>query len=166
MGCFMDYYRIEVEGGCEAIASIKEAIEKFSPDCIIEQEKNVISVWETLCVEDEDDACDFARLLARAANGSNFKMEGTNEYSVGGGIMFFLSELKNGELTFQHSDYCDEYSSEMFEDCDTYEEFCEMYDDEISEDGFKKIKENEFTYHIDGEIFVDIPLGEVILLDY
>ena len=166
MGYFMDYYRIEVEGERKAIVSIKEAIEKFSSDCSVEQKKNIISVFETHRVEDADDACDFARLLARAANGANFKMEGTNEYSVGGGTMFFAAELKNGELTFRHSDYCEEYSSEMFEDCDTYEDFCDMYDDEISEEDYKKIKENEFTYYLDGEIYVDLPLGEAILLDY
>jgi hypothetical protein len=38
--------------------------------------------------------------------------------------MFFAAELKNGELTFRHSDYCEEYSSEMFEDCDKGIEKC------------------------------------------
>ena len=57
-------------------------------------------------------------------------------------------------------------SSTELEDYDTYEDYCEDYDEIESEEDFEKVKDNEFTYLINGEIFVELPMGEAIYLEY
>ena len=170
MGCFNDYYMIKVEDENNAMNSIREAIKNFShEECTMKQEGNVIRVWDTYRVDEQiSTACDFVRLLARAANGVNFTMEGSNEYSCGGGTMFYAAELKDGELTFRHTDWCDECNCEEFEEYETYEDYCEEYGEDsiASEEDFIRAKENEFTYHLDGKVYVDLPLGEVIHVEY
>ena len=107
-------------------------------------------------------------MLARAANGANFKMEGSNEYSVGGGTMFYVAELNDGKLTFRNTDWCDVRNCEEFEDYETYEDFCEdCGDDEISsEEDFIKAKENEFTYTLGGKVYTELPIEETVVLEF
>lgn len=170
MGYFMDYYKIEVEGSADTVKSICEAIKSYShEDCKIEQNGSEILIWDTLRVtSDIDTAYDFAIMLARAANGTNFKMEGSNEYSVGGGTMFYVAELKNGKLTFSNTDWCYACNREEFEDYETYEDFCEdCGDDEISsEEDFIKAKENEFTYTLNGKVYTELPIEETVVLEF
>ena len=170
MGYFMDYYKIEVDGSADAVNSMREAIINYSHEnCKIEQNGNELLVWDTLRVTDDiNTACDFAIMLARAASGANFKMEGSNEYSAGGGTMFYAAELKDGKLTFSNTDWCDALNSEELEDYETYEDFCEDCGDEeiASEEDFIKAKENEFTYVLDGKVYVDPPLADAVHLEF
>ena len=167
MGYFSDNYMIHVEGASNAVESIREAIKNFAPDCDMEQKGNVIHVCDTYRIMNIEQTCDFMALLARAAMGATFTMDGSTEYSVGGGVMYFAAELQNGELNFRHSDWCETYLSEELEEIETFEDFCEEYGDVLaSEDDFRRAKENEVTYYVDGEIYVDIPLGKVIHIEY
>ena len=159
-------FEIKVKGASEAVKAISEAIKRFDEDCYIYQTKKNITAEEIYKVYDEDDVYELATIVARAASGASFTMEGFIECTVSSEMMHFSIACENGKLAVRSSDWCYEYCSDALEEYDTYEEYCEDCDEIESEEDFEKVKDNELTYLIDGKIFTELPLGEAIYIEY
>ena len=130
------------------------------------EDTNAFKAFETTQVEGVNDVCELAKMMARAANGANFNVEGCIERSCGD-EMNFIVDFSEGKLVVRHSDWYCGYGREMVEDYETYEEYCaDMIGDLVSEENFKKIKENDFVYEIDSKIFLELPIDNVIELEY
>ena len=166
MACYNDFYYIEVKGDKKDVAAICKAVAEFAPKSDVTKEKNVIRISDTYCVGEEEEICAFVALIARAAGGASFTLEGETEYSSGGGTMCFYAEFKNGTLTMRFSDWCEAHSAEWFDDYETYEEYCYDWDDLASEEDFKTAKESERVYIIDGKAYTEAPLGEALVIEY
>lgn len=159
-------FEIKVKGASKAVKAISEAIKRFDEDCDIRQTKNCITVDDIYKVFDEDDVQELATVVARAASGASFTMEGFIECTVSSEMMHFSIACENGKLAVRSSDWCYEYCSDALEEYDTYKEYCEDRDDIESEEDFEKVKNNELTYFIGGKIFLEIPLREATYIEY
>ena len=77
MASYFEIFKINVEGSDKDVTAICEAIKSYAPDSNIECAGNMILIYDMCKIADEDDASDFARLLAQTANGASFTMEGS-----------------------------------------------------------------------------------------
>ena len=167
MATYLNYFEINVEGTKKTIESIREAICNYTPYYEIESIKNKkIIVSGLYTVSDVDDACELAKIIARASNGSNFKMEGEIECLVASDKMRFDIEFKNGTLTLRHSKWFYEHSNEELEECETYEEYLDEVDGGLNEEGFNFLTENEFAVEVDGEFMAELPYVEELYIEY
>ena len=165
MATFYDFWEIKVEGTSRAVNSICEAITNLEPECMIEKKRNIIRVWDTCKVSGEEGIADFAVMVARAADGANFTMDGYIECSGFATKMLFAVEFIEGELAMRYTDWIEVYNPSCLEDYETYEEYCEECE-EISEMEFQMIKENDETYCVGDKIYVTIPFVVSIKMEY
>ena len=166
MASYYEYFTINVEGDKKTIKSICEAIHNYAPDrkptC-----KNGTIIAEDMCkITGEEDACEFARVIARASNGANFKAEGTTECSVAGDTMKFEIELKDGNLTLRHSTWVYYWSNYDLEGCETYEEYLEELDNGLNEENFNFLLENEYGYDDNGKLVLEPSFIDEFQLEY
>ena len=167
MASYYEYFEIKVEGTDESVKSICEAVSNYAPNCEMACSEGKIIVENMCKIRDEDDACEFAQMLARASKGASFRAEGDTECSVSGEMMKFLVELVDGKLTLRHSTWYYEYCSMLLDDYETYEEYCEDEEEEIeNEEDFLIVKENEFSFLIDGEFLTEVPFIDEFQLEY
>ena len=166
MASYYEYFEIKVEGTDESVKSICEAIRNYAPNCEMACSEGKIIVENMCKIRNEDDACEFAQILAKTLKGANFSAEGSTECSVSGEMMKFLVELVDGKLTLRHSTWYNEYCSMLLDDYETYEEYCEEEDEIENEEDFLFVKENEITYCIDGEFLAEVPFIDELQLEY
>ena len=112
MASYNEFFEIKVEGTKETIKSICEAVRDYAPNADIKSSKKKVVIYDMCKIADEDDACDFAQMLARASKGASFRAEGRTECSVAGDIMNFEINFKNGKLTLRHTTWYYETSSD------------------------------------------------------
>ena len=166
MASFYNYFEISVDGTKKTIESIREAVGGYASDYDIHRSGKKIVVEGIYKISDVDDACEFAKIIARAFNGSNFKMEGEIECFVASDKMRFDIEFKNGTLTLRHSKWFYEHPNEELEECETYEEYLEEVDGGLNEEGFNFLTENEFAVEVDGEFMAEPPYVEELYIEY
>lgn len=166
MASYNEFFEIKVEGTKETIKSICEAVRDYAPNADIKSSKKKVVIYDMCKIADEDDACDFAQMLARASKGASFRAEGTTECSVSGEVMKFRVELVDGKLTLRHSTWYNEYCSMLLDDYETYEEYCEEEEEIENEADFLIVKENEFSFLIDGEFLTEVPFIDEFQLEY
>lgn len=167
MASYYEFFKINVEGSDKDANAICEAIKSYAPDGYIERNGKAI-VTHNLCkIADEEDASNLVCLLAKAANGASFTMEGSTECSVSGEMMNFAAELANGKLTLRYSEWYTENSSSMLEEYDTFEEYVEDYGDGDfpSAEEFE-IAKKQLTFNINGDFALDVPYVETVNLEF
>ena len=59
-----------------------------------------------------------------------------------------------------------ELMSILLYDYETYEEYCDDWDDLASEEDFETAKESERVYIFDGKAYTEAPLGEALVIEY
>jgi hypothetical protein len=165
MASYNEYFEIKVEGNKETINSICEAIRNYAPYADVSCSKKKVVIYDMCKIADEDDACDFAQMLARASRGASFRAEGKTECSVSGEIMHFEINFKDGKLTLRHTTWYYETSSDIIDGFEAYEEFAE-YNDEYTEEVFEMLQKNEFIFEVDGEYCTEVPYIAEIELEY
>ena len=165
MASYNEFFEIKVEGTKETIKAIGAAICNYAPYGDVSRSKNIILVNDMCKIADEDDACDFAQMLARASKGASFRAEGRTECSVARDIMNFEINFKNAKLALRHSTWYYETCSDIIENYDTYEEFAENYN-EYTEEAFKLMQNNEFIFEVNGEYCTEVPYIAEIELEY
>ena len=126
-----------------------------------------ITIDETYDCVFEDDICELAKEMARAAGTASFEMSGVIDTSESAGeYMDFRFEFTNGRLTAAFSDW---YLSNCMECIENYEDFCEFVMD-CTEEEYKTYCEYEFLYTIEtseGEVYSDhVPLHDAIEITY
>ena len=168
MATIFDNIKITTEGGKATLNSIQKVIEELASysNFNIKRKKNTIEASELGFIFDSDEAAELAERVARATNGVDFVIEANTSTNLSIESMSFLIECKNGKLTMRSSDWYILFTSDMVEDYETYEEYLEEYDELSNEDDFMKVKENEETYLVNNKIYVELPLGEAIVLEY
>lgn len=162
-------FTINVEGTDESVKSICEAINNYKPEqsyCTPEASQNTIELFGCYPITNEDDACEFAQIIARASKGANFKAIGDTECSVGGDIMKFEIELKDGNLTLRHSTWVYYWGNYDIEGCETYEEYLEELDSGLSEENFNFLLENEYGYDDNGKLVLEPSFIDEFQLEY
>ena len=165
MASYNEFFEIKVEGTKETIKSICEAVRDYAPNADIKSSKKKVVIYDMCKIADEDDAREFAQMLAKASNGACFRAEGRTECSVAGDIMNFEINFKDGKLTLRHSTWYYETWAGITEGFDTYEEFAEC-NDEYTEEVFEMLQENEFIFEVDGEYCTEVPYIAEIKLEY
>ena len=166
MASYYEYFTINVEGDKKTIKSICEAIHDFAPYCDTTC-KNGTIIAEDMCkIAGEEDACEFARVIARASNGANFKANGATNCSISDEGMCFEIELKDGSLTLRHSDWYYYWETSSLCDCETYEEYLEEFGDALSEDNFNFVLENGYGYCENGKFVLEPTLIGEFQLEY
>lgn len=166
MASYYEYFTINVEGDKKTIKSICEAIHDYAPYCKPTC-KNGTIIAEDMCkIAGEEDACEFARVIARASNGANFKAEGTTECSVAGDTMKFEIELKDGNLTLRHSGWYYYWGNSELDGCETYNEYLELMGLEIGEEAFNLLLNNECIYEDDGNFVLEPSFIDEFQLEY
>lgn len=101
----------------------------------------------------------------KACGDSDFVLVGSTECSVSGETMSFVANLSDGIFTIQGSEWYNESDPSEFEDYDTFEEYCEDYDDVGSEADFEKLKNNK-TFFVDDKYVLEIPFCDPYRLEY
>lgn len=165
MASYNEFFEIKVEGTKETIKSICEAVRDYAPNADIKSSKKKVVIYDMCKIADEDDACDFAQMLARASKGASFRAEGKTECSVSGEIMHFEINFKDGKLTLRHTTWYYETSSDIIDGFEAYEEFAE-HNDEYTEEVFEMLHENEFIFEVNGEYCTEVPYIAEIELEY
>lgn len=168
MASYYEYFEIKVDGTEETINSICEAIRNYAPDGEIDCSNNKLVVFDMCKIADEDDACEFAQMLAKASNGVSFKAVGTTECSVSGEMMAFIIELKKGELTVCNSEWYIESTPSLYEEYETFEEYYEDYEgwSEIENEEEFQIIKSQNAYFVDGELHLEIPYLDTVKIEY
>lgn len=161
-------FTINVEGTNESVKSICEAIKSHKPklsNLKLKVSQSTIELLGFYPITDEYDACEFAKIIARASNGVNFKAVGSTKGSSGGDMMNFEIELKNKKLTLRHSCWYYEHRDYALYGCETYEQYLKEVDDGYSEDEFNMVLTNKHVYEEDGGKFVLKPswIGKINL---
>ena len=165
MASYNEYFKITVGGTNESVESICEAIKNYAPTCEIDCSKNEIIVTDMCRISESDDAREFAQILARASNGANFIAKGDTECSVSGEMMAFIIEFNNGKLTMCDSEWYTESCPSMFEDYETYEDYCEDYDEIENEEDFE-IAKKQNTFFVDDTFCLELPYLETVSIEY
>lgn len=162
-------YKIEIYGADEEVANVAEVLANaFEKDEFFRFDKTdfirdgVLNVEETYKVVFLEDITALALEMAKAAMGSTFTIEGVIDISESAGeYMNFLISYTEGELEEKSSCWY-MYPDSDLEDM-TYEEYCEDYGDDYSEDDFEKMKKGWFIVETKkGDILMEtVPLDQV-----
>lgn len=162
-------YKIEIYGADEEVANVAEVLANaFEKDEFFRFDKTdfirdgVLNVEETYKVVFLEDITALALEMAKAAMGSTFTIEGFIDTSESAGeYMDFLISYTEGELEEKSSCWY-MYPDSDLEDM-TYEEYCEDYGDDYSEDDFEKMKKGWFIVETKkGDILMEtVPLDQV-----
>lgn len=162
-------YKIEIYGADEEVANVAEVLANaFEKDEFFRFDKTdfirdgVLNVEETYKVVFLEDITALALEMAKAAMGSTFTIEGVIDTSESAGeYMNFLISYTEGELEEKSSCWY-MYPDSDLEDM-TYEEYCEDYGDDYSEDDFEKMKKGWFIVETKkGDILMEtVPLDQV-----
>ena len=162
-------YKIEIYGADEEVAAVAEVLANaFEKDAFFRFDKadfirdGILNVEETYAVVFLEDITALALEMAKVAMASTFTIEGVIDTSESAGeYMNFLICYTEGELEEKSSCWY-MYPDGDLEDM-TYEEYCEDYGDDYSEEDFEKMKKGWFIVETSkGDVMMaTVPLDQV-----
>lgn len=164
-------YKIEITSGKDNVAAVAELLadsfgnDEFNKEDFIQN--CAVYIKETYNVVYVEDITDLATAMATIAPKSAFTIEGVVDTSESAGeYMNFLITYADGELK-EHSSNWYMYPDELVQFM-TYEEYCDDYGDEYTEDDFEKMQKGWFIVEkslFENELMESVPLDQVRIIE-